>query len=65
MRVLAANSATSHFHPPQAQFDVPDLMFDELDEFNEFVDGVGDRIQFFAGIDFRPGAPGALLDLGS
>ncbi len=54
-----------HLHPAQPRFDVPDLVLDEFDEFHEFVDGVGDRIQFLAGIVFASGAPGAFLDFGS
>jgi hypothetical protein len=58
-------SATLHLHPAQARFDVLDLMLDEFDEIRELMDGVGERIQFLAGIDFRFGAPDAFLDLGS
>lgn len=63
--VLIEGPLKSHLHPAQAQFDGPDLVLDELDEFHEFVDGVGDRIQFPAGIVFASGAPGAFLDLRS
>ncbi|MFZ0607566.1 MAG: hypothetical protein WAM75_07820 [Xanthobacteraceae bacterium] len=53
------------FRPTQARLDLPDLVLDQFDIVDEVVDGIGERVELLAVIDFVSGAPSGLLNFGS